>query len=56
MRWLKGARAGSILLGGNGKGTQPKRFHWPMDLSFDRHNYPYVIDRVQTFPIDATST
>ena len=56
MRWLKGATQGSVLVGGNGEGTQSNQFRNPIDLSFDRQNNLYVSDyynhRVQKFNIN----
>jgi hypothetical protein len=55
MRWLKGANEGSIVVGGNGQGAKPNQFSWLMDLSFDRENNLYVLDRsncrVQKFDV-----
>ncbi len=57
MRWLKGSKEGSIIVGGNGQGEQPNQFACPSSLSFDRHGNLYVVDlnnhRIQKFPIDS---
>ncbi|CAF5133618.1 unnamed protein product, partial [Rotaria sp. Silwood1] len=56
MRWPKGATQGSVIVGGNGDGTQSNQLHWPVGVSFDRHGNLYVVDlannRVQTFNIE----
>ncbi len=55
MRWLKGAKEGTIVVGGNGKGEQVNQFNGPVDLSFDRENNLYVVDwnnhRVEKFDV-----
>jgi sugar lactone lactonase YvrE len=59
MRWPKGAKQGTIIVGGNGKGGQPNELHLPIGLSFDRHGNLYVVDygnhRVQKFNIDSNA-
>ena len=56
MRWLKGAKEGTIVVGGNGEGEQPNQFSYPTDLSFDQQNNLYVVDwenhRVQKFGVN----
>jgi hypothetical protein len=60
MRWMKGARRGSIVVGGNGRGKQANQFCYPSDLLFDRHNNLYVVDfnnhRIQKFDIDQSNS
>jgi hypothetical protein len=55
MRWVKGARDGSVIVGGNGVGGQSNQLWVPVGLSFDRHGNLYVADdgnhRVQKFNI-----
>ncbi|CAF1478371.1 unnamed protein product [Adineta steineri] len=56
MRWCKGSKEGSIVVGGNGEGKQPNQFNYPATLSFDVHGNLYVVDhnnhRIQKFEID----
>jgi hypothetical protein len=56
MRWLKGARQGSIVVGGNGQGEQANQLSDPVGLRYDRHGNLYVVDngnsRVQRFNIN----
>jgi DNA-binding beta-propeller fold protein YncE len=53
MRWSKGATQGSVIVGGNGEGSQSNQLNRPKGLSFDRHGNLYVVDngnhRVQKF-------
>ena len=42
MRWLKGAKEGSVIVGGNGRGDEPNQFNYPVDLAFDLENNLYV--------------
>ncbi len=42
MRWCKGDREGTIVVGGNGKGQQPNQLNHPIGLSFDRQGNIYV--------------
>jgi hypothetical protein len=44
MRWSKGATQGSVIVGGNGKGSQSNQLNEPVGLSFDRHGNLYVVD------------
>jgi hypothetical protein len=59
MRWMKGVRQGSIIVGGNGEGEQSNQFNIPAALSFDRHGNLYVVDyrnnRVQKFTINSNA-
>ena len=59
MRWMKGAREGSVVVGGNGQGEQANQFSDPLGLSFDRQNNLYVVDqsnnRVQKFHVEPNS-
>jgi hypothetical protein len=59
MRWVKGAREGSVIVGGNGRGRQWNQLDRPEGLSFDQHGNLYVIDagnhRVQEFNIDSNA-
>ena len=56
MRWFKDANEGSVVVGGNTSGTQTNQLSVPSDLSFDRENNLYVLDRgncsVQKFSIE----
>jgi sugar lactone lactonase YvrE len=56
MRWCKGAKEGTIVVGGNGKGKQSNQFNGPVGLSFDRQGNLYVADywnrRIQKFEIN----
>jgi hypothetical protein len=58
MRWLKGAREGSIIVGGNGLGREANQLNYPISLSFDQENNLYIVDchnhRIQKFMIDST--
>ena len=44
MRWLKGSKEGSIIVGGNGQGQQSNQLNYPIGLSFDREGNLYVVD------------
>ncbi|CAF4688095.1 unnamed protein product [Rotaria sp. Silwood1] len=37
MRWPKGATQGSVIISGNGEGSQSNQVPYPTGLSFDRH-------------------
>jgi hypothetical protein len=56
MRWCKGAKEGTIVVGGNGRGKQSNQFFGLAGLSFDRQGNLYVADRdndrIQKFEID----
>jgi sugar lactone lactonase YvrE len=56
MRWCKGAREGSIVVGRNREGEQANQFNNPGGISFDQQENLYVVDfynnRVQRFDID----
>ncbi|CAF2052600.1 unnamed protein product, partial [Rotaria magnacalcarata] len=53
MRWLQGAKQGTVILGGNGRGIAANQFNEPMSFSFDKNGNLYVVDhinyRVQRF-------
>jgi sugar lactone lactonase YvrE len=57
MRWCKGAKEGTIVVGGNGEGEQSNQLYYPEGLSFDRQGNLYVADcdnhRIQKFEIDS---
>jgi hypothetical protein len=59
MRWVKGAREGSVIVGGNGTGGQSNQLKRSIGLSFDRQGNLYVVDsgndRVQKFNIDSNA-
>jgi DNA-binding beta-propeller fold protein YncE len=59
MRWLKGARQGSVVVGGNGVGGGSNQLSGPWGLAFDRQGNLYVSDwsnhRVQKFNIDPST-
>jgi sugar lactone lactonase YvrE len=56
MRWCKGAKEGTIFVGGNGVGRHSTQFYHPSGLSFDRQGNLYVADcennRLQKFEIN----
>ncbi|CAF1009720.1 unnamed protein product [Rotaria magnacalcarata] len=56
MRWIQGAKQGTVIVGGNGAGAGANQFNGPVGLSFDRHGHLYVADRnndrVQRFSIE----
>ena len=56
VRWINGARTGSIVVGGNGPGNETNQLYRPSDLLFDKHGNLYVFDsgnhRVQKFYIE----
>ncbi|CAF3986970.1 unnamed protein product, partial [Rotaria sp. Silwood2] len=60
VRWPQGAKQGSIVVGGNGKGEQANQLSGPLDLTFDRQGNLYVVDngnyRVQRFDMDSSSS
>ena len=45
MRWLRDAKEGSVIVGGNGRGSQDNQFNAPTSISFDRQGNVYVVDR-----------
>jgi hypothetical protein len=55
MRWEKGAKQGTVIVGGNGQGEQANQLSGPVGLFFDRHGHLYVADtgnhRVQRFSL-----
>ncbi|CAF1046941.1 unnamed protein product [Adineta steineri] len=59
MRWLQGATNGTLIVGGNGKGSASDQLDYPSDLFLDRQGNLYVTDtlnnRVQKFLIDESS-
>jgi sugar lactone lactonase YvrE len=58
-RWLKGSTSGSIIIGGQGGGSETAQLSDPTDLVFDRRGNLYVVDRdsnrIQMFAIDKSS-
>lgn len=57
MRWLRGATAGTIIVGGNNyKGAEADQLDRPIGLSVDRQGNLYVADsinhRVQKFLVN----
>ncbi len=56
MRWCKGAKEGTIVVGGNGVGKQSNQLNYPEGLSFDREGNLYVADynnhRIQKFELN----
>ncbi len=56
MRWSKGAKEGTIVVGGNEYGQQSIQLSHPRGLSFDRQGNLHVVDRgnhrIQEFEID----
>ncbi|CAF3543925.1 unnamed protein product [Rotaria sp. Silwood1] len=59
IRWLRGAKSGSVIAGGRGQGSNLDQFNLPTDVSFDLDGNLYVTDhynhRVLKFPIDKSS-
>lgn len=57
--WSKGAKQGSVVVGGNGRGAQPNQLYNCWYLSFDRQGNLYVSDynnhRIQKFNIAPNS-
>ncbi|CAF3411413.1 unnamed protein product [Rotaria socialis] len=55
MRWVQGAKQGTLIVGGNGRGAGANQLNSPLGLSFDRHGNLYVAEygnnRVQRFSI-----
>jgi len=60
MSWPKGARQGSIVVGGNETGEHSNQLNYPLGLSFDQKGNLYVSDannyRVQKFNINSGSS
>ncbi|CAF3126277.1 unnamed protein product, partial [Rotaria sp. Silwood2] len=44
MRWSQGVNQGTIIVGGNGQGSQPNQLSRRLGLSFDREGNLYVSD------------
>jgi sugar lactone lactonase YvrE len=59
MRWFKGSKSGSVIIGGQDSGNGIAQLLFPDDLTFDRQENLYVADfdnhRVQMFTIDKSS-
>ena len=55
MRWLRDAKEGSVIVGGNGRGSQDNQLSQPTSISFDRQGNLYVVDcyndRVKRFSL-----
>ncbi|CAF5087513.1 unnamed protein product, partial [Rotaria socialis] len=55
MRWVQGAKQGTLLVGGNSRGAEANQLGSPLGLSFDRQGNLYVAEygnnRVQRFSI-----
>ena len=55
MRWLRDGVEGSVIVGGNGRGSQDNQFNEPTSISFDRQGNLYVVDhynhRVERFSL-----
>ena len=53
MRWLEGAKEETIVVGGNGRGSNLNQFEYPMDFSFNEQSNLYILHhgnyRVQRF-------
>lgn len=53
IHWEKGAKQGTVIVGGNGQGAEANQLSRPEGLFFDRHEDLYVTDtgnaRVQRF-------
>jgi DNA-binding beta-propeller fold protein YncE len=43
--WCKGAKEGTIVVGGNGTGQQSNQLNSPIAVSFDQQGNLYVTDR-----------
>ena len=56
MRWLKGDKQASVIVGDNGEGNRIDQFNCPIDLTFDSHGNLYTADslnsRVQKFTVN----
>ena len=56
MRWNKEDKEGTIIVGGNGQGSQSNQLNHPYGLQFDQQRNFYVVDRqnhrIQKFEID----
>ncbi len=56
MRWCKGLKEGSLVVGGNRKGDHPNQLYGPKGLSFDGQGHLYVVDggnhRVHKFVVE----
>jgi hypothetical protein len=56
MCWCKGAKEGTIVVGGKEGGQQSNQFYGPIGLSFDQQRNLYIVDfgnhRIQKFEID----
>ncbi|CAF1056683.1 unnamed protein product [Adineta steineri] len=46
MRWLRDATNGTLIAGGNGRGSSPDQFDLPSDVSLDREGNLYVTDMI----------
>ncbi|CAF1690519.1 unnamed protein product, partial [Adineta ricciae] len=55
MCWPKGAKEGSIVVGGNGRGQYANQLSYPFGLSIDGQENLYVVDlfnnRVQRYAV-----
>ena len=56
MRWLRDAKEGSVIVGGNGRGSRDNQFNRPSGILFDRQGNLYVVDydnhRVERFSVE----
>ena len=52
-RWSEGTKEGTVIIGGNGQGSNANQFHHSEQLLFDRQNNLYITDhdnhRIQRF-------
>jgi hypothetical protein len=57
MRWINGAKEGTIVVGGNGRGNETNQLFDPSDLLFDKNGNLYVYDaanhRLQKFLVES---
>ena len=56
MRWREGEKEGTLVVGGNGKGSRNDQLFGPTGLSFDEEENLYVADwgnnRIEKFEQD----
>lgn len=45
MCWLKGAKRGEVIVGGDGEGSQNNQLSRPASISIDNQGNLYVVDR-----------
>jgi len=59
VQWLRGATAGTVIVGNQGPGSASNQLYYPSDLSFDFEGNLFIVDngnhRVQKFLINKSS-